>query len=50
MIVNGQEYIVLSKVKIKGYDDREEVCVKKPRGKRKYHFVIYEDGSISSVV
>lgn len=50
MNINGTNYIVLAEVPVKGFSGRVEITLRKPRGKRSYHAIRYEDGSFSSVV
>lgn len=49
MTINGNHYLVLGEKKIDGMD-RLEITLRKPNGKKLYHVVRYEDGSISGVV
>ena len=48
--INGTTYEVLGQTKVAGFSDRFEITLRRPRGKRIYHAVRYEDGSISEAV
>ena len=50
MTINGTKYEIISQKQICGFENRFEICLRKPKGKRFYHVVRYEDGSISGVV
>lgn len=50
MTINGKTYEVLAERKVPGFTNRFEVVLRLPRGKRTYHVVRYEDGSLSGVV
>ncbi|MDW9528103.1 hypothetical protein RWE87_05080 [Sinorhizobium meliloti] len=48
--LDGVTYEILGEKKIAGFSSRVEIMLRRPRGKRVYHAVRYEDGSISSAV
>jgi hypothetical protein len=48
--INNVTYEVLGQVKIAGFENRVEITLRRPNGKRTYHAVRYEDGSISEAV
>lgn len=48
MIINGTKYEVISEKKFSDLN-RTEITLRKPNGKRLYHVVRYEDGTLSSV-
>lgn len=50
IMINNITYEVLGQVKISGFDNRFEITLRRPNGKRKYHAVRYEDGSMSEAV
>lgn len=48
--LNGITYEITGQVKIYGFSNRFEISLRRPHGKRTYHAVRYEDGSLSKVV
>lgn len=48
MTINGQDYIIISENNF--MPGRVEFKLRKPNGKRFYHVVRYEDGTMSGVV
>ncbi|MGC4393744.1 hypothetical protein [Agrobacterium sp. M50-1] len=50
MSINGIFYEVVGEQKISGFDNRFEIRLRRPNGKRTYHAVRYEDGSVSEAV
>lgn len=50
MEINGITYEVLGEREIGGRPGRVEVILRRPNGKRLYHAVRYENGTVSGVV
>ncbi len=50
MSLGGITYEVIGEQKIAGFETRFEITLRRPNGKRIYHAVRYEDGSVSEVV
>jgi hypothetical protein len=50
MTISGITYEVIGERNIAGFSNRVEITLRRPNGKRTYHVVRYEDGSVSEVV
>lgn len=50
MTIDGITYEIISEKQIAGFDNRVEFCLRRPRGKRLYYAVRYENGEISGAV
>jgi len=50
MKISGIFYEVIGEQKIAGFETRFEITLRRPNGKRVYHAVRYEDGSVSEAV
>ena len=48
--IKGITYEILGEAKLSGFVNRVEITLRRPSGKRTYHAVRYEDGSISEAV
>ena len=50
MIISGIKYEIIKETAISGFPGRTEITLRRPKGKRLYHAVKYENGTISEAV